>query len=189
MKKPPVRQTHLATLRTNRERRFESGLKPALDVAGVEAGVFKSRFFQDVALIQNRARGQLFELIAERLLVGHLQRMGLEGADFERQVRFPVDQGIRVADFYVPAKRLIVEVKSGYVTWSRSVRLQAAKDACLLQSADRVGQVEWFLFRGGSPRALAGLAAAGITCYDLGFGGEKSEAKVATVIRLPPASE
>lgn len=186
MSKQSLRNSHLPTLRDNRERRFVSSVKPSLEKAGIDAGIFQPRFFQDISLIQNRTRGRVFELMAEVLLAGHLQRMGLDGRAFEKQVRFEIDGKIRIADFYVPAKRMIVEVKSGYVIWNRSVREQVAKDVGLMKQSKQVADVMWLLFRGGSARALASMEKAGITCYDLGFGVPQAESDSGpkTIIRV-----
>lgn len=184
MTRPASRAKHLDTLRENRSRRFESRLKPLLDVQGVATDGFRQRFFQDMALMQNRARGSLFELAGEALVTGHLRRMGHAGAELRRQVRFAVADGFRIADFYVPALRTSFEVKSGYVVWNKSVRLQAQKDAWLLGQAQAVARVVWLLFRGGSARALAGLQAAGIECFDLEFDTATPDPQPVTVIRI-----
>ncbi|MFZ2854537.1 MAG: hypothetical protein WAZ34_10580 [Rhodocyclaceae bacterium] len=184
MVKPTTRANHLITLRENRSRRFDSNLKPALEARGIDSGQFRQRFFQDMALMQNRTRGSLFELAGEVLLTGHLQQMGHAGAELRKQVRFAAGDKLRIADFFAPAIKTIFEVKSGYVVWSKPVRLQAAKDAWLLKQSPEVAQVVWLLFRGGSARALAGLEAADIECFDLGFGGEAPVSKPTTVIRV-----
>jgi hypothetical protein len=182
--KPTPRANQLITLRENRSRRFDSNLKPALEAKGIDSNQFRQRFFQDMALMQNRTRGPLFELAGEVLVTGHLQRMGHGGAELRKQVRFAVADGVRVVDFLVAAIKTVFEVKSGYVLWSKPVRLQAAKDAWLLDHSPDVTQVIWLLFRGGSARALAGLQAAGIECFDLGFGGTEPVSKPTTVIRV-----
>jgi len=137
-----------------------------------------------MALMQNRARGTLFELAGEVLITGHLQRMGHGGTELRKQVRFTVGDCVRVADFFVPAIKTIFEVKSGYLIWNKPVRLKANKDVWLLDQSHEVERVVWFLFRGGSPRALAGLEAAGIECFDLGFGGEEPVTNPTTIIRI-----
>lgn len=184
MTKPIPRANHLSTLRENRSRRFDSNLKPALEAEGIDSGQFRPRFFQDVALMQNRTRGPLFELAGEVLLMGHLQRMGHVGAELRKQVRFAAGDKLRIADFFAPVIKTIFEVKSGYVVWSKPVRLQAEKDTWLLKQSQEVTEVVWLLFRGGSARALAGLEAAGIECFDLGFGEEEPVGKPTTVIRV-----
>lgn len=186
MTKPTHRASHLIQLRESRSRRFESNLKPALEAGGIDPSQLRQRFFQDMALMQNRTRGPLFELAGEMLLMGHLQRRGHAGAEIRKQARFPVGDGLRIADFYVPAIKTIFEVKSGYVVWSKPVRLQVKKDAWLLKNSHEVSDVLWLLFRGGSARALAGLKAAGIECFDLGFGGEEPVSKPTTVIPVQP---
>lgn len=174
MNKQTCRASHLATLRQNRTRRFESNLKPLLTAQGVDTKQFSQRYFQDIALMQNRARGNLFELAGEVLVTNHLKRMGHARVDLRKQVRFAVADGVRIVDFFVSEIKTTFEVKSGYLTWSKSVRLQAKKDAWQLDQSHAVARVVWFLFRGSSPRALAGLQAAGIECFDLGFGGVAS---------------
>lgn len=42
----------------------------------------------------------------------------------------------------------------------------------------------WLLFRGGSALVLAGLATAGIECFDLGLGGEAPDTGPVTVVRV-----
>lgn len=184
MGKHTTRTSHLVTLRNNRSRRFESNLKPLLGAQLGDAVQFSQGFFQNMALMQNRTRGTLFELAGEVLLTGHLQRMGLTGTELRKQVRFAVEDRIRVADFYVPAIKTIFEIKSGYVIWNKPLRQQAKKDAWLLGQSQEVTRVVWFLFRGGSARALAGLEAAGIECFDLGLGGEEPVSQPTTVIRI-----
>lgn len=184
MAKPTPRANHLNTLRGNRSRRFDSNLKPTLEAEGVDSGQFGQRFFQDMALMQNRTRGPLFELAGEVLLTGHLQRLGHASAELRKQVRFAAGDNLRIADFFAPAIKTIFEIKSGYVVWSKPVRLQAEKDAWLLKHSQEVTQVVWLLFRGGSARALAGLESAGIDYFDLGFGGEVPVSNPTTVIRV-----
>jgi len=184
MAKQTFRPNPLDTLRGNRSRRFDSNLKPTLEAQGIDTSQFGSRFFQDIALMQNRVRGSLFELAGERLIASHLQRLGHGGAELCKQVRFTVADGVRVADFFAPAINAIFEVKSGYVTWSKPIRQQAKKDTWLLEQSHEVARVAWFLFRGGSVRALAGLQAAGIECFDLGLGGEEPITQPTTVIRV-----
>ena len=184
MAKPTPRANHLNTLRGSRSRRFDSNLKPSLDAEGIDSGQFRQRFFQDMALMQNRTRGPLFELAGEGLLMGHLQRLGHAGAELRKQVRFAAGDNLRIADFFAPAFNTIFEIKSGYVVWSKPVRLQAAKDAWLLKQSLEVTEVVWLLFRGGSARALDGLESAGIECFDLGFGWEDPASKPTTLIRV-----
>lgn len=184
MTKKASRADHLPTLRQNRSRRFDSNLKPSLEAQGVDTKQFSQRFFQDMALMQNRARGTLFELAGEVLITGHIQRMGHGGTELRKQVRFTVGNGVRVADFFVPAIKTIFEVKSGYLIWNKPAKLQANKDVWLLDQSHEVEQVVWFLFRGGSPRALAGLKTAGIERFDLGFGGEEPVTNPTTIIRI-----
>ena len=184
MGKPTPRASHLETLRNNRSRRFESNLKPLLEAQQGESVQFSHGFFQNMALMQNRTRGALFELAGEVLLTGHLRRMGLVGMELRKQVRFAVGDRIRIADFYVPAIKTIFEIKSGYVVWNKPLRQQAEKDAWLLDQAQEINRAVWFLFRGGSTRALAGLEASGIECFDLGLGGDEPVSQPTTVIRV-----
>lgn len=182
---PAQRRTgHLNVLRENRARRFESNLKPLLTAQGAAVAGMRQRFFQDVALVQNRARGGLFELIGEHLLVNHLRRQGVPGESLRKQVRFDTPDGIRIADFLCTATGTIYEMESGYLIWNRSARMQAGKDAWLLAQGREVRQAVWFLFRGGSAKALVGLTAAGIGHLDLGFGIPSDDAGPVTVIRV-----
>lgn len=184
MTKEIPRTTRLKILQENRSRRFESNLKSSLEALAIDTSQFGQRFFQSMALAQNRTRGPLFESLGELLLIGHLQRRGYPGVELRKQVRFAAEDSIRVVDFFVPAIKTIFEVKSGYLTWCKPVRLQSKKDAWLLGQSEEVAAVVWFLFRGGSVRALAGLQAAGIECSDLGFDSEASVSKPTTVIRI-----
>jgi len=181
---PLFRSTHLAALRENRSRRFESNLKPALVAGGVDPSLFQSRFFQDMALLQNRTRGPLFELAGELLLIRHLARLGYAGTELRKQVRLPADDELRIADFYAPAIKTLFEVKSGYICWSKAIRHQVGKDAWLLRNSPEVAEVIWLLFRGASAKALSHLAAMGIVCVDLGFGDGQVSDGPKTVIRV-----
>lgn len=181
---PRSRASHLAALRENRLRRFESNLKPSLAVAGIDPAQFQSRFFQDMALLQNRTRGPLFELAGELLLTQHLARLGHAGTELRKQVRLPAGDELRIADFYAPAIKTLFEVKSGYICWSKAVRHQVGKDAWLLRNSPEVAEVIWLLFRGASAKALSQLAAVGIVCVDLGFGNAEVSDGPKTVIRV-----
>jgi len=143
---------HLAALRESRARRFESNLKPAIEAVGIDTTQFRTRFFQDMVLLQNRARGQLFELAGELLLGRYLARLGHADTEVRKQVRFPVENEMRIADFHVPTIKTLLDVKSGYISWCKPTRLQAYKDAWLLRNSDEVTEVIWFLFRGARPR-------------------------------------
>lgn len=182
--KPLQRASHLTSLREGRFRRFDSNLKPVLEAQGIDTSQFRQRFFQDMALIQNRMRGTLFELAGEMLLTKHLERQGHGGAELRKQARLSSGDRLRIADFFAPTIKTIFEVKSGYVVWSKPVRLQAEKDAWLLKQSREVTKVVWLLFRGGSTKALAGLHAAGIECFDLGFGDEVPVGKQSVPIKV-----
>ena len=160
-----VSQTNYKTeLRANRHRYFDRHFKARLDQAGVDTALFSSSVLRDIRNLQNRTRGNLFELMGEVLVQQDLESRERPS----KQKRLETPFGQRRLDLFFEAENLAVEVKSGYVTNRRSIRAQIRKDRYLI-AGGIVGAVLWLLFRGASRKALQNLERGGIRYIDLEY--------------------
>lgn len=157
-------------LRANRHRFFDRHFKSRLAEAGLDGELFSSTVLRDIRNLQNRTRGDLFELMGEVVV-----QQNLETADRpSRQRRLETPFGERRLDLFFEDPKLAVEVKSGYVTNRRSIREQIRKDEHLIAEGT-VASVLWLLFRGASGPALRNLQRSGIRTLDLEYDAEQVE--------------
>jgi very-short-patch-repair endonuclease len=106
------------------------------------------------SLLEARARYMRFNPSAsEQLLWGAIRGKRL-GAAFRRQVPL----GRFVADFYAPARRLVVEVDGGY--HAQRVKADARRDEVLRRMGCRVLRLDAELVMRDLPAALARIRAA-----------------------------
>jgi len=156
-------------LRQNRQRHVKKALGEMLGRAGAE--VVTDAFLRDLISLQNRSRGALFEVMGDALLSNHLRReapdVDLTVAD--RHCTVQTEFGRRIVDLWFRDRQLLVEVKSGYVCASKSIRRQITKDRWLLENNPNVERVVWVLFRGASTRTLGLLDDAGIEAIDIEY--------------------
>lgn len=162
-------QEYNRELRHNRDFRATELFKTGLVDAGVNVQVLRKGFLQEIALLQNRTRGPLFELMAE-VMIGKTFNI----SNFDKQAVFIVPGlGVRRFDLFEPGRGIAFEVKSGYVRLRGFTRKQIEKDKYLLAHDDRIKKVIWVCFRGATVplvRALErGEPTVVIDYYDIGF--------------------
>ncbi len=155
-------------LAANRRQYFKKNMETVLRDAGVDPAIIRPKVYREMCNLQNRTRGQLFELMGEVLTVNNLRDRLRIGPDDkpQKQKTFITPHGRRRNDLYYDSLRLAVEVKSGYVYLNKSTRAQIEKDRWLLQ-AGYVEAVVWLVFRGGSSNAIAALKKADIETIDI----------------------
>ena len=165
-------------LRDNRKLHFKSHFESVLLQAGVDSSVMKLAVLRDLKNLQNRTRGRLFEVMGEVVTFDTFgERLAVTSWPPDRQRRFETPFGQRRVDLYYPAAKLIVEIKSGYITCSKGVREQIAKDRWIKDNSRDVNSIAWILFRGASQRAIGLLDRSLIDWLDVEYAeqlGEKS---------------
>lgn len=178
-------QEYIRQLRQNRCFKATELFNNGLVDAGVNVQELRKGFLQEIALLQNRTRGPLFELMAE-VMIGKIFNI----SDFDRQAVFTVPQlGKRRFDLFSPSHGIAFEVKSGYVGLRSFTRKQIAKDKYLLTHDEQVKRIVWVCFRGATEplvKALErGTSDAVIDYFDIGFGEMEPHAgKAQQVIRV-----
>jgi hypothetical protein len=137
---------------------------------------FDSSTLNEVALTQNRARGKTFEQMGSVLVEYYLRQIenysGPITISADRTVFESFDSQNRPSkrryDLYLMELKVGVEIKSGYITYQRSIRDQIYKDHYLLMN-NVVSDVWWFLFYGASQKVLLELIHRNINFIDLGL--------------------
>lgn len=141
-------------------------------------GLRKSLLSQ-IALIQNRTRGKVFEIMGEVCV-----KEAFDVKDFDRQSSFETPFGLRKIDIFDKEKGLIIEVKSGYARSKLFVRKQIQKDAYLVKYHSDIKKAIWVCFRGATKPLINYLKQYKIDYYDVGYDkmeidfGEKSIVRV-----------
>lgn len=177
-------KNYIRELRQNRDFKATELLKNSLCKTGVEIKDLQKRFLSDIALLQNRTRGPLFELMAE-VMIGNVFNV----SEFDRQAVFTTPDGVRRFDLFVPSQGIAFEVKSGYVRLRRFTREQINKDRHLLANDERVKRVIWVCFRGATAPLINALDGKGlkpeIEYFDIGYDQmEVDEEKPKQIIRI-----
>jgi hypothetical protein len=142
--------------------RPKSELIARLAEQGVDSSSLERSFFTDFVNLQNRTRGAVFEIVGETLAQTLLGRT--ETAAAQHCIATP--HGGRRIDLFYPALGVALEIKSGFIVCSRSIRMQIQKDEWLLRTGT-VSRIVWLLFRGGTQRTRSALDRAGIEWYDI----------------------
>ncbi|MBF0378024.1 MAG: hypothetical protein HQK72_11150 [Desulfamplus sp.] len=154
------------------------------------AGNYNKKFL----LSQNMSRGMLWEKVYLDYIVSQIEQ-----SNPSEKTEIQLDRKIfdtfvdgkalkKRADIYIPKIRIIVEIKSGRITYGKSTRNQIEKDAYLLQNRI-IERSIWFLNYGASKRVLLDLDKYGIEFSDMGFNdfeddGEIHEEKPLSKIRI-----
>jgi len=135
-----------------------------------------SALLNEIALMQNRARGKIYEKMGQSLVEYYLREI----EKYEGPINIVADKTTfdsfdsngkrskRRFDLYLVDFRIGVEIKSGRVNYHRSIRDQIHKDYYLLKN-NLVTDVWWFLFYGASQKTLAELLKRKINFIDLGL--------------------
>lgn len=139
-------------------------IRDGLADSGVAPDGLSKNLFQDIALIQNRARGQLFEKMAE-IMIGNA--FGVR--DFKKQICFMTPHGKRKIDLFIGETGVAVEVKSGYGRLCKFTKEQIEKDRFILEHEPEVSQVVWMCFRGATRPLIASLKKNGIDYCDIEY--------------------
>ena len=142
--------------------RPKSELIALLEEQGVDRSSFDRSFFTEIVNLQNRTRGAVFEIVGETLAQTLLGKT--ETAAQQHCIDTP--HGGRRIDLFYPTLGVALEIKSGFIVHSRSIRMQIQKDEWLLSTAT-VSRIVWLLFRGGTQRTRDALDRAGIEWYDI----------------------
>ena len=129
---------------------------------GVDPATFHHSFFADLITLQNRTRGAVFEIVGE--VLGRTLLGDAEAAETQHCVDTPY--GGRRIDLWYATSRVALEIKSGFIVGSRSIRVQIQKDEWLLQTGAAT-RIVWLLFRGATQRVRDALDRAGIEWYDI----------------------
>ncbi len=157
-------------LRSNRKVHFKTRFESLLRQAGVDPSTMEASVLRDLKNLQNRIRGQVFEVMGEVITSDTLgTRIDLTNGPPDKQKRFETPFGQRRADLYYPTAKLMVEVKSGYVTCNREVRKQIAKDQWIKENDSDVNDVAWILFRGATRNTISLLDHNCIEWFDIEY--------------------
>ncbi len=118
---------YLNELRKNRAFKATEILKNDFNNLGIEITKINKNLLKDISLIQNLARGPLFELMAE-VIIGNV--FGVK--KFKRQNIYKTPYGQRKIDLFVAETGVAIEVKSGYGRLRRFIWEQIKKDKYIL---------------------------------------------------------
>jgi hypothetical protein len=155
------------------EMKSKSGTKARFRELLHEAGVnfeLSDRFYRDIVLWMNGAKGRTGEFLVQASVLNLLQA----GED-QRVATIPKTQhtlrtpvGSRRIDLYFAESRFAIEIKSGYVRANHEFREQVGKDVWLLENTgDLVAEVMWIFLRGATKSARYYLDARKIAWMDL----------------------
>lgn len=145
---------------------------PTLPDDPVALADLSRRFATHARMIRVRTRGRLGEIMAAVVF----PRTRRDGVLYDQKT-FPTPYGLRRLDNFLPAPAgdssggealaggEALEAKMTFVVASRRIRTQIAKDAYLLRQGV-VRRVTWVLYKGGSRRLKALLAANRIAIID-----------------------
>jgi hypothetical protein len=145
-----------------RSRRPKADLIVLLKQQSIDPAMFARSFYADFITLQNRTRGAVFEVVGEalaRTLLGDT-----ETAKKQHCVETPY--GVRRVDLWYARTGVALEIKSGFIAGSRSIREQIQKDAWLLTSGAAT-RIVWLLFRGATQRTRDALDRMRIEWYDI----------------------
>ena len=155
-------------LKRSRSVKADKILKDFVDKHGL-----KKKLLKELTLLQNRTRGNLFELMGE-VSMNSVFRI----SDFEQQKTFDTPLGKRRIDLFSEKEGLIVEVKSGYARSRAFVRKQIEKDFYIVKNYPKVKKAVWLLFRGATQPLIKCLEKYNIEYLDLEYDLIKSDREV-----------
>ena len=162
--------TYKRELRSNRKLHFKSHFQSLLRQAGVDPSIMEASVLRGLKNLQNRTRGRVFEVMGEVMTSSTLgDRIELTDWSPDKQKRFETPFGQRRADLYYPTAKLMVEIKSGYITCNRDIRTQIVKDRWIKDNDPDVNDVAWILFRGASRSTIALLDDSCIEWFDIEY--------------------
>ena len=159
-----MKKNYLNELRKNRDFKATEIIKKNLYKNRAEADSLKKGLLREIALIQNRTRGPLFELMAETLIIKVFGEH-----EFISQKRIVTPFGVRFVDKYIPEKKIMIEVKSGYVRLNKFIREQVKKDNYLLINHPEIDEVVWLCFRGATTPLINFIKSNGIEYIDIQY--------------------
>jgi hypothetical protein len=145
-----------------RSRRPKADLIEHLKRQGIDPAIFARSFYADIITLQNRTRGAVFEVIGEAL--GRTLLRDTDTATQQHCVETPY--GVRRVDLWYARTGVALEIKSGFIVASRSIREQIQKDAWLLTSGAAT-RIVWLLLRGATQRTRDALDRMRIEWYDI----------------------
>ena len=146
-------------LKKSRSLKADEIIKDFIDKHGL-----KKKLLKELSLLQNRTRGNLFELMGE-LSVNSV--FGI--TNFDQQKTFYTPLGIRRVDLYSKKEGIIIEVKSGYARSRAFVRKQIEKDHYIVKNHPEVKKSIWLLFRGATQPLIKYLKKHNIEYVDLEY--------------------
>lgn len=148
-------------------RRFNSGvdvIKRCLSANGVDIRTLDNDLWKKGSLTQNRARGEMFELMAETLIHNVFGQKA-----FIKQKTYVTPHGKRVIDLYEAESRVAIEVKSGHVRLSRHIKKQIDLDFYIMKNEAEVENIVWMCFRGATKSVINILKSKGIQYCDIEY--------------------
>lgn len=166
----------LQSYKTSMIARRRKGTKQQLSDASSGTLNLNLKLLNEIALIQNRARGKVYEQMG-LVLVQYFLR---EIENYQGPINITEDkvvfdcpdsngqQSKRRFDLFLLDFQIGVEIKSGRVTYRGSIRNQIYKDHFLMKEGLIQG-VWLFLFYGASKRVISELNKRNITYIDFGF--------------------
>jgi hypothetical protein len=166
----------LQTYKTSMIARRRKGTKQQLSDASSGTLNLNTKLLNEIALIQNRARGKVYEQMGLVLVQYYLREIeNYQGSINIAEDKVVFDcpnskgkQSKRRFDLFLLDFQIGVEIKSGRVTYRGSIRDQIYKDHFLMKKGD-VQDVWWFLFYGASKRVISELNKRNIAYIDFGF--------------------
>lgn len=157
-------KNYLKKLKENRDFKATEILKNSLNKSDIDVRELNKNLLRDISLIQNRARGPLFELMAE-VIIGNA--FGVK--EFEKQNVYATPYGSRRIDLFIAETGVAIEVKSGYGRSRKFTRNQIKKDSYILQNEPNVKQIVWVCFRGATKPLITLLQKNGIQYCDIEY--------------------
>ena len=152
-------KNYLKKLKKNRSIKADEILKGFVTEHGL-----RKRLISEITLLQNRTRGDLFELMGS-LTVSNVYNI----KDFTSQKVFETPLGKRKVDLFSEKEQIIIEVKSGYARSNSFTRKQIQKDVYIVNNYTEVKKAVWILFRGGTKPLIHCLEKSNIEYIDVEY--------------------
>lgn len=152
-------KNYLKSLKKNRSIKADQILKDFINKYDL-----RKKLLSEITLLQNRTRGNLFELMGE-LTVSDTYNI----KDFETQKIFDTPWGKRKVDLFSSNEQLIIEIKSGYARSNSFTRKQIEKDKYIINNYKDVKKSIWILFRGGTKPLTKFLDKSNIEYLDVEY--------------------
>jgi len=168
-------------LKKNRDFKATEIINNSFEKSDIDIKVLNRNLLRDISLIQNRARGPMFELMAEVII-----RNAFGIKNFNKQNVYSTPYGKRRIDLFLPETGVAIEVKSGYARSKKFIREQIKKDNYILNNEPLVKQIVWMCFRGATKPLIVFLKKNNIEYCDIGYDkfDSKHETKESDVIRI-----